>query len=175
VILQGLNYNEIAKRFGVQPMVIKAGKSKARLTKFGEVSRSDLASEQQDLEKTHESFRAFVVRGRPGLANKLDTVADGSVFLGEEALHLGLVDGVMTSRQYIQERVHAGDRVLKLHRVTPRSIDLRQLANPSNWISHARSWASNIGKSDQSGKIAWFLQAGSLVGLARHIFRQYNG
>jgi ClpP class serine protease len=41
---------------------------------------------------------------------------DGSVFLGQEALDLQLLDAATTSYEYIAQRIMAGDRVLKLHK-----------------------------------------------------------
>eukprot|EP00579_Thalassiosira_antarctica_P030163 CAMPEP_0202033306 /NCGR_PEP_ID=MMETSP0905-20130828/65978_1 /ASSEMBLY_ACC=CAM_ASM_000554 /TAXON_ID=420261 /ORGANISM="Thalassiosira antarctica, Strain CCMP982" /LENGTH=836 /DNA_ID=CAMNT_0048597207 /DNA_START=77 /DNA_END=2583 /DNA_ORIENTATION=- len=44
----------------------------------------------------------------------MDRVATGDVFLGVQALKLGLVDRLITSDEYIAERIRQGSRVLKL-------------------------------------------------------------
>ena len=44
----------------------------------------------------------------------MDRVANGDVFLGVEAIKLGLVDRLVTSDEYISERIRNGARVLKL-------------------------------------------------------------
>ena len=44
----------------------------------------------------------------------MEKVCTGSVFMGNEARDLGLVDQVMTSDEYVSERIAAGDRVLRL-------------------------------------------------------------
>ena len=44
----------------------------------------------------------------------IDQVATGDVFLGVEALKLGLVDRLITSDEYIYEKIRNGARVLKL-------------------------------------------------------------
>ncbi|KAL7538713.1 hypothetical protein ACHAXR_011105 [Thalassiosira sp. AJA248-18] len=44
----------------------------------------------------------------------MDQVATGDVFLGVQALKLGLVDRLVTSDEYIAERIRHGSRVLKL-------------------------------------------------------------
>ena len=52
----------------------------------------------------------------------MDQVATGDVFLGVQALKLGLVDRLITSDEYISERISQGSRVLKLinyHRHRP--------------------------------------------------------
>ena len=44
----------------------------------------------------------------------IEKVCTGAVFLGKETKELGLVDRVMTSDEYVAERIAAGDRVLIL-------------------------------------------------------------
>ena len=51
---------------------------------------------------------------RGDLFQDFDAITDGSHWIGTSALRLGLVDRLITSDEYIDERVRAGDRVLKL-------------------------------------------------------------
>ena len=44
----------------------------------------------------------------------MDHVATGDVFIGVEAIKYGLVDRLITSDEYISERIRHGARVLKL-------------------------------------------------------------
>jgi len=44
----------------------------------------------------------------------MDQVATGDVFLGVQAIKLGLVDRLITSDEYISERMRHGARVMKL-------------------------------------------------------------
>ena len=44
----------------------------------------------------------------------MDQVASGDVYLGVQAIKLGLVDRLITSDEYISERIRQGARVLKL-------------------------------------------------------------
>lgn len=50
----------------------------------------------------------------PSIEQVMDEVASGDVFLGAQALKLGLVDRLITSDEYIAERIRQGCRVLKL-------------------------------------------------------------
>ena len=43
-------------------------------------------------------------------------IFNGDVYLGKDAVKFGLVDRVVTSDEYISERIGDGDRVLKLHK-----------------------------------------------------------
>ena len=48
------------------------------------------------------------------MAHVMDQVASGDVYLGVQAIKMGLVDRLITSDEYISERIRHGARVLKL-------------------------------------------------------------
>ena len=84
----------------------------------------------------------------------LDRVANGDVFLGVQALKLGLVDRLITSDEYIAERIQHGTRVLKLviHR-RPVGLSTLLMGPPHHsfgwkqWIVRAKNVASMIASS----------------------------
>ena len=84
----------------------------------------------------------------------LDRVANGDVFLGVQALKLGLVDRLITSDEYIAERIQHGTRVLKLiiHR-KPVGLSSLLMGSPhlsfawKTWINRAKNIASAIASS----------------------------
>lgn len=164
VIMEGLNFHEIAKRYGIQPLVIKAGNSKNPFTTFGPISRHDLQQEQVRLEKVHDAFKALIVSARPMLQERLEVVADGSVFLGQEALDLKLVDQIMTSSDYIQERVFAGDRVLMLHRSNPTRFARR--VGALDLLPHLR-------RVLLQPLVGSLVQTTSVLGFLHHLYCQY--
>ena len=47
-------------------------------------------------------------------------ISEGGVFLGKDAIQLGLVDRLITSDEYIGEKIRNGDRVLRLHKYDKR-------------------------------------------------------
>eukprot|EP00578_Thalassiosira_sp_NH16_P024042 CAMPEP_0181094750 /NCGR_PEP_ID=MMETSP1071-20121207/10157_1 /TAXON_ID=35127 /ORGANISM="Thalassiosira sp., Strain NH16" /LENGTH=721 /DNA_ID=CAMNT_0023177095 /DNA_START=54 /DNA_END=2219 /DNA_ORIENTATION=+ len=117
VLMETVNVHEVLKRYGVKPLVIKAGKNKAPLKTFGEVTTDELKMAQDDADVIHTAFQEWVTKSRPGVvASKdwIEKVCTGAVFLGNEARELGLVDRVLTSDEYVAERIAAGDRVLRL-------------------------------------------------------------
>ncbi|KAL3768634.1 hypothetical protein ACHAW5_004329 [Stephanodiscus triporus] len=75
------------------------------------------------------------------IAQVMDQVATGDIFLGVEALKLGLVDRLITSDEYISERILSGARVLKL-------INYRRPTGLSNLFSvppyHHRMHSSSL-------------------------------
>jgi ClpP class serine protease len=159
--------------------VIKAGDSKNPITTFGSVTKQDMDHQREQLEKVHVAFKDLVVRGRPALGDKLDRVANGNVFLGEEALGLDLVDRVATSSQYLLERVESGDRVLKLHRSSPSRFPRRVGSiSPLDILPHLRSRLASL--RDEAGRIlsrqamsSWIVQGASYLSLFHHLHAQY--
>ena len=117
VIMETVNVNEVLRKYGVNPLIIKAGKNKAALSTLGEVTTDELQMAQNDADVIHSSFQQWVLNARPNVvASKewMEKVCNGSVFLGSEAKEIGLVDRVVTSDEYVAERISAGDRVLRL-------------------------------------------------------------
>ncbi|CAJ1967132.1 unnamed protein product [Cylindrotheca closterium] len=128
VIQEGFNINKLMEKYGVKPLVLKAGEHKNQLSTFGPVSDKDMKDETKRIEEVHESFIELCTSNRPSLD---PAICDGSVLLANRALESGLVDRILTSDEYLWERICAGDHVLKLHRsrtdqrrVFARALDL---------------------------------------------------
>jgi ClpP class serine protease len=181
VLGQSVNIQKALEKYGIRPYVFLGGKNKQPVGMFGDVTKGGIETMQVMIDRIHDSFRehvreareeslvkAFVAEGdadKPpshyfqlGSQTKLthsqqslDRVANGDVFLGVQALKLGLVDRLITSDEYIAERIRHGTRVLKLiiHR---RPVGLSSLLmgppHPSfawkKWITGAKSVASMI-------------------------------
>ena len=77
---------------GIKVHVVKAGAHKAAGAPGTEIKPEDLLEVQRTVDGVNALFLSAVRRGRPKM--NLEAVADGRVFLGREALALGLVDGV---------------------------------------------------------------------------------
>ena len=117
VLMETVNIHEVLKQYGVKPLVIKAGKNKAPLKTLGEVSDEEMQMAQDDADGIHKAFQRWVMKSRPNVVvskDWIEKVCTGAVFLGTEACDLGLVDRVITSDEYVSERIAAGDRVLRL-------------------------------------------------------------
>jgi len=133
VIREGINIHDALERHGIKGLVLKAGDSKVPLTMLGSVSKSDLSKAQRTLDLMHGSFKEFVVEGRPVLEESIEDVANGDVYFGEEALEMSLIDRIVTSEEYLLERVQAGDRVMKLHRAH-QYVGRRKLFHPLDFL-----------------------------------------
>ena len=143
VLRETINIHDVLEKYGVKPLMLKAGDAKVPLTQTTKVTDESIAIVQNNLEKVHDAFRKMVFKsrgeviaknfnnvtngdtflGQEGLMNGLvdraknfNNVTNGDTFLGQEGLMNGLVDRLMTSDEYVAERLGAGDRVLRLHK-----------------------------------------------------------
>jgi protease-4 len=94
VIFQTGQFDGLLKRFGVQFRTIKSGKFKD----IGSATRPMLPEEERILQdmisQAYEQFLRAVAAGRRMPEEALRPLADGRVYLGEQALRLGLVDSI---------------------------------------------------------------------------------
>ncbi len=114
VIGQAVNIHNTLQNWGVRPLVFRGGKDKAPVGLVGEVTKDGIAKVQEMVDKTHTAFKRHVISGRPNLRHTIDKLATGDVWLGHDALEVGLVDRIVSSDEYIGERMQEGALVLKL-------------------------------------------------------------
>ena len=114
VIGQIINVQKLLEGWGLTPMVFRGGKDKVPLGIIGEVSEDGKAKTQALIDMTHKAFQDLVVVTRPILGKFMKKVGTGDVFLGRGALDVGLVDQILTSDEYITNKLVQGARVLKL-------------------------------------------------------------
>jgi len=94
VIFQTGQFDGLLKRFGVQFRTIKSGKFKD----IGSSTRPMLPEEERILQEmisqAYEQFLEAVAKGRRMPSESVRPLADGRVYIGEQALRLGLVDSI---------------------------------------------------------------------------------
>lgn len=174
VIMETLNFHDILRSYGVTPVVLKAGQSKNPLTTYGPVTKKEMEVQQAQIERVHDQFKEFAIEGRPQLEDKVATVCDGSVYMGGEALGLNLVDDVMTSEEYLMQRMLAGDRVLKVYRSRQSRLP-HHLRFPTFWeiLPHLRGKIESfLSRPDIGTKL---VQVGSCVGFLHHLVSTHMG
>jgi signal peptide peptidase SppA len=127
VFRETLNIYDILTKYGIQPLLIKAGKAKVPLTQMNEVTKEGLAFVQKNVDTTHEVFKKMVLDQRGDVIDKkhVAEVTSGDIYLGTNALALGLVDRLVTSDEYIAEKVRQGDRVLRLQKYDKSRAGMR--------------------------------------------------
>ncbi len=122
VVAQVPNIHRALKKADIDVEVLTAGKHKRTLTMLGENTDEGREKFKQDLEQIHQLFKSFVSTYRPAL--DLETVADGDVWFGQDALEVGLVDEVGQVDDYLMQKSkdHA---VLEVRYELPKSLGYR--------------------------------------------------
>jgi serine protease SohB len=99
VIAQIPNFHRLLKKNNIEFEQITAGQYKRTLTLFGENTRQGRQKFQEEIDETHALFKSFVRENRPQL--DMEEVATGEHWYGTQALTSNLIDGIMTSDDYL--------------------------------------------------------------------------
>jgi protease-4 len=95
VIIQTLNYEQLFNKVGLSSVVFKSGKFKDMLSGTRPVTPEEREYIQSFVMKTYEKFLGIVARERNLPADGLrNSVADGRILSGKDALDNKLIDGV---------------------------------------------------------------------------------
>ena len=101
VVAQVPNINRLLKKHDVDIELHTAGEYKRTLTVMGENTEKGREKFVEDLEKTHELFKDFVVRARPDV--DVDQISTGEIWYGSQAIGKQLIDELKTSDAYLTE------------------------------------------------------------------------
>lgn len=104
VVAQVPNFNKLLKKHDVEYKEYTAGDYKRTVSLFGEITEKGEEKFKQQLELTHQLFKSFVARYRPGL--NMSEIATGEFWYGETALGLKLVDELCTSDEYLTRKMN---------------------------------------------------------------------
>lgn len=94
VIMQSYNVRELARKLGIEDVTIKSGTNKDLLNPFRELSDDQRAMLQKLVDSLHTRFVRLVAEARELDEVEVRKLADGRVFLAEEALELKLIDSL---------------------------------------------------------------------------------
>jgi protease-4 len=92
VIISTPQYDELAKKIGIEMRVMKAGKFKDILSPYREVTESESNLMQSLLDDTHDQFISDVATARELPYDSIKAIADGRIFTGRQAVKYKLVD-----------------------------------------------------------------------------------
>lgn len=135
VVGQIPNFHRWLKKHDIDVELLTAGEYKRTLTLFGENTEAGRKKFQEDLEKIHEAFRAYVVANRSQL--DIDKVSTGEHWLATDAFDLRLVDKLITSDDYLMEKVKSF-QAFKLT-ISPKTSLINKLLKPAMQVLHP--WA----------------------------------
>jgi serine protease SohB len=122
-----VNVREALEDHGVRTIHVKSGARKRASGDllFGKVSDEDLQGLQENMDRAHAAFRDHVMelRGDKISPGDYDAAMSGDDWIGRDALKLGLVDRLVTSDEYLNEKLREGSRVIHLLKNTKGRSD----------------------------------------------------
>jgi protease-4 len=93
VILNSFNFNEIINKYGIKRKLFSSGKSKGMIDPFTKQKSNDIAIINKTLNIVHEEFIKCVKNGRGSRLKYNKDLFTGKIWIGKEAIELGLIDG----------------------------------------------------------------------------------
>ncbi|MBF0310961.1 MAG: signal peptide peptidase SppA, partial [Magnetococcales bacterium] len=105
VIMQSFGVPQLIEKWGIENRTLTAGEHKAFLDPFQTVRPEEKAHAQALLNTIHQQFIKSVKEGRgERLKVSDDQLFNGLIWTGEEALRLGLVDGLASAESLAREK-----------------------------------------------------------------------
>jgi protease-4 len=99
VIMQTMEFSELAKNLGIEPIIVKSGRFKAEPNPLTKVD----ASERELIQNVVQSFYGFFIdivkTERKFTSAQMAKIEDGRVFTGRQALEMGLIDALGGERE----------------------------------------------------------------------------
>lgn len=92
VIMQSINYSQLAENLGVEFVTITSGEFKDMLSPTGEVQEEDIEIVESMLNDSYDGFVEVIANGRGLSEERVREIADGRIYNGIQALELDLID-----------------------------------------------------------------------------------
>ncbi|KAB7705897.1 signal peptide peptidase SppA [Bacillus aerolatus] len=103
VIMQSVNYSELAKNYGVDFVTIKSGPHKDILSPTRKVTEEEKKILQSMINNSYNGFVDVIAKGRGMSKEQVKKIADGRIYDGRQAKELNLIDGF----GYLEDTVEA--------------------------------------------------------------------
>ncbi|RBW71461.1 signal peptide peptidase SppA [Bacillus taeanensis] len=140
VIMQTLNYSELAENFGVKWETIKSGPHKDIGSPTREMTDEERKILQSMVDNSYEEFVEVIANGRELTEEKVKQIADGRIYDGRQAKQLKLVDELGDLEDTIAAmKKDLNNKELKVIRYEPNygigswlEMTSQKLLNPNN-------------------------------------------
>ncbi len=119
VVAGGFGFTEAMEKVGVDRRLYTAGENKAFLDPFSPEDSEEVAFWQDVLKTTHNQFIEKVRQGRGDRLTDDERIFSGLVWSGEQALELGLVDGLGSTSHVARQVIGEEDLVDYSRRKSP--------------------------------------------------------
>lgn len=130
VIMEFPNYQELFNKIGLDTVTIKSGKFKDIGNPIRPMTEEERRMLGQLVDQIHQQFVRDLGQARGEKIKDINTISDGRLFTGEQALELGLVDrlgGFEDALAYIQRLLGLEDRPRLVYPPDSRSFFLKML------------------------------------------------
>ena len=94
VIMEYTNFQELFNKIGLSPVVIKSGKFKDAGSPVRAMTPEEQRILKEFVDRLHQQFVAAIAEGRQLDLAKVQDLADGRIYTGQDAKDLGLVDRI---------------------------------------------------------------------------------
>lgn len=139
VIIQTLNFRELAQRFGIQDVTVKSGENKDLLNPLSEISPEQLALVQGIVDAMHARFTGLIAKSRNLEPDSVARLADGRIFTADQAIEHNLIDSIGYWQEAVaMTRELLGVQDIIIYRYEP-TFSWRQLLRASHNL-HPRAW-----------------------------------
>ena len=119
VIMQGFGAQELIKKLGIESRTMTAGQNKNMLDPFAPVDEAQRQHVQGLLNTIHGQFIAAVKEGRGDRLKDDPTIFTGMFWTGEQAVALGLADGLGSSGRVARDVIGVEEIVNYSHQRSP--------------------------------------------------------
>lgn len=148
VVAQIPNVHRLLKKNEVDVEILTAGKYKRTLTTFGENTDEGREKFIEELEDVHTLFQEFIEENRANL--DMDQIATGEAWYGKRALELNLIDGLITSDEYLMALCDERDVYEIQWEVSKRPLD-RLLGKVNGTLERANNLLDSFWKRGKHG------------------------
>ncbi|MGO3344094.1 MAG: signal peptide peptidase SppA [Marinomonas sp.] len=112
VISAGWDATELMEKLGVERRTFISGRNKNFLDPFVPMSKEGKEKWQAVLDETHKQFIHAVEIGRGDRLKITDDIFSGMIFTGVQAQKIGLIDGLSSAHDLLQERFPDATQVI---------------------------------------------------------------
>lgn len=126
VVGSGFGFVDVMEKLGVERRLYTAGEHKGFLDPFSPENPEEKRFWKGVLDVTHQQFISQVKAGRGDRLKSHPDLFSGLVWSGEQALELGLVDGLASSSQIARDKLGTEELVNFTHKPHPWEEIIRQ-------------------------------------------------
>ena len=94
VIMEYTNFRELFHKIGLSPVVIKSGRFKDTGSPVRDMTPEDEQLLKDFVDQLHQQFVSAIAEGRRIELEKVQELADGRIYTGQDAKEIGLVDRI---------------------------------------------------------------------------------